>query len=142
MGTELDALVAEKVMGLDVEWNTETPCPYCDSEMRYCGDRSRCTQCGEWRYGPYKEYSTNMAAAWEVVEKLCNWDVGDNMLILMGQGPDPSNPDDPGNWWEAEINGIKIGKVKAKADTAPHAICLAALKAKEVDAVKELAAQG
>ena len=80
------------------------------------------------------DYSTDIAAAWEVVEKVCNWDVGDNMLVLKGQGPDPSNPDDPGNWWEAEINGIEIGKVKAEADTAPEAICLAALKVKGVEA--------
>jgi len=72
-GRELDALVAEKVFGVTIEWGEGTPCPYCGSEMRYCGSRSRCSQCQEWIYGPYKDYSTEMAAAWEVHKAACDW---------------------------------------------------------------------
>lgn len=64
-GRELDTLVAEKVMGLQIEWSEDTPCPRCGSEMRYCGSRSRCSECGEWVYSPYREYSTDIAAAME-----------------------------------------------------------------------------
>lgn len=136
-GRELDALVAEKVMGLIVpEWGEDTLCPYCGSEMRYCGTGSRCSTCQEWRYGRYKEYSTDIAAAWEVVERLCNWDVDDNMLVLKGQGPDLEKKEWPdgeaAEWWEAEIGGT-WGKVVAEAEKPALAICLAALKAKGIN---------
>jgi len=132
-GRELDALVAEKVMGKKVR---------ILSNSLFCWEYD-----GEYEnlYGlaqPIPAYSTDISAAWQVVEKLCNWDVDDNMLILKGQGPDieDKGPDreDPRDWqwWEAEINGT-WGKVEAQAETAPLAICLAALKAKGVE-VSEL----
>src|SRR5437763_10661229 len=57
-GRELDALVAERVMGWAVERNT------VDSEPIVMFSKP-----GEY-YGPVPPYSTDIAAAWEVVEKL------------------------------------------------------------------------
>ena len=116
-GRELDALVAEKVMGMELLPLKEAPCPYCGDEMRFCGERSRCTTCGEWRYSPAKEYSTDIAAAWEVVEKLkaggfsliAEWDAHDEMWYVVF----------------SNVSSYKAGE----ADAAPHAICLVALAA-------------
>jgi len=74
VGRELDALVAEEGIGLPkVEWNKETPCPYCGSEMHYLVARAWCSVCSEWRYGPHKEYSEDIAPAWEVHKVACGW---------------------------------------------------------------------
>jgi hypothetical protein len=70
-GRELDALVAVRVLGFaPVAWDEETPCPECGGEMRYCGERSRCCNCSEWRCSPYREYSSEIAPAWEVVDQM------------------------------------------------------------------------
>jgi len=65
--------------------------------------------------------------------------VDDNMLTLQGQGPDLEKKEWPDGeapeWWEAEINAT-WGGVEAEARTAPHAICLAALKAVGIDVRK------
>ncbi len=67
-GPEMDALIAEKVFGIT---NPDpTKCPYCGYEMWVGVARSRCSICGEWRYSAHKEYSADISAAWEVVEKL------------------------------------------------------------------------
>lgn len=132
-GRELDRLVAEKVM-------KQPKPPYVHTcHIQPIRD-------GIWVCHPYYErgdecawepipFSTDIAAAWQVVERLCNWDVDDNMLILKGQGPDIEREPPNGkaqSWWDAEINGT-WGKALAEAPTAPHAICLAALKAIGVD---------
>ncbi|MDO9579467.1 MAG: hypothetical protein Q7J06_02710, partial [Bacteroidales bacterium] len=76
-------------------------------------------------------YSTDISAAWRVVDKMCDWRVDDNMLVLKGQAPDPTEPIGGENegWWEAEIGGT-WGKVMAEGKIAPEAICKAALIAK------------
>ena len=134
-GRELDVLVAEKVMGhpmpdfipedaLDL-YLAGSPIHY-DSWACVCrydeGDTPK------WVPDPY---STDISAAWLVVGKVCNWDVDDNMLVLKGQAPDPTEPIGGENegWWEAEINGTG-GKVVAEGKIAPEAICKAALIAK------------
>lgn len=93
-GRELDALVAEKVMG----W-TEV----CGYEGEYKG---------YWKILP--KYSTDIAAAWAVVELplFDGWAIGRN---ASGK-------------WEV-FNPWENNFVVSVADTAPHAICLAALKA-------------
>jgi len=109
-GRELDALIAEKVMGLPVVELKDAPCPYCGSEMRFCGARSWCSDCREWRHSPYKEYSDDIAVAWEVVEKM------EHCMIY--------KHDDS---YECEYAGQYLDSVEA--DTAPLAICRAALLA-------------
>lgn len=103
-GRELDALIAEKVM--------QNPLgrPSFEEGQKYFLD--------------LQHYSTDIAAAWEVVERL-GLAIGINevrpeegkwiCLKDMGEG-------------EGWLFGIFEG---AYADTAPHAICLAALKAVE-----------
>ena len=121
-GRELDALVAEKVMGKKVRRLSGNL--YC---WEYDGDYENLHGLAQ----PIPTYSTDISAAWEVVNKLCNWDVDDNMLILKGQGPDLENHgDEEAEWWEAEINGDFWGSpANAEAETAPLVICLVALKA-------------
>lgn len=119
-GRELDALVAEKVMGLIVpEWGEETPCPYCGSEMRYCGTRSRCSTCQEWRHSRYKEYSTDIAAAWEVVEQFAG-------KAYIGMARSTHFQD-----WKVVISD-RYRTYEVEAETIPLAICLAALRAKGI----------
>ena len=110
-GREMDALIAERVLDLDVN-----------------GDRV----CGKGfiknmnvRLLPH--YSTNMSAAWEVVEKIKDWGEGWCPQIYW----DDNDGLEPGEWvaefnkyWEAEND---YRHFEAVADTAPLAICCAAL---------------
>lgn len=117
-GRELDALVAEKVMG----WTA------CDANEAYprwmhgdpgdeFAEAGRGRGCAPlttaWRV-PYSRYSTDIAAAWEVVEKVR----GDRDVWLQ---------------WDSETSiwGCQFfsGGHECFADTAPLAICRAALKA-------------
>ena len=113
-GRELDALIAEKVMGLtrhDESYVAEG----VGKVLRFvwrdgCGT---CVYSGDM-FLPH--YSTDIAAAWEVVEKADLW----SLYGSIGDGP-----------YRACIQfGDREGLMTA--DTAPLAICLAALKAKGV----------
>ena len=108
-GRELDALVAERVMGLDVkitDWKSD-------------------------RYGRYKvkhyrvgnsflpEYSTDISAAWTVIEKMINLDYGIHMGLNKGNFEIAIYPLGDSDW------------IYISAPTAPLAICKAALKSLE-----------
>lgn len=67
---ELAEAVALKVMRLPKLALENAPCPYCADVMRFCGQRSRCTTCGEWRHSPYKEYDDDIEAAMEVEDEI------------------------------------------------------------------------
>lgn len=101
-GRELDGLIAEKVMGCFSLDRDEYATWSCD-----CNLTSDLWHCGE--SGSLKSYSTDIAAAWEVVEKLRD----DNFAI-----------EEHGTHWKA-----RFGTEWAGAETAQHAICLAALRA-------------
>lgn len=118
-GRELDALVAEKVMGLTVRSEGRYHVGPCFSEEGHHED-----------IVPY--YSTGIAAAWEVVEHFNETMPKTWAFSLFGSGND----------WHVEIdsndgrflqNGPSI-QVFEHAETAPHAICLAALKSVGVEA--------
>ena len=142
-GRELDALIAEKVMG----WKL--------FRVGYCGTDDETPEQGKyekaldragfdsvgwyvwtggkvvlWEDGFTKEhcFSTNIADAWEVVEKLGRWRGFDFMLVM----PDPEQTFHlhtyEAGWYEATNDGPER-RVVSDADTAPLAICLAALKA-------------
>ena len=108
-GRELDALIAEKVMG----WRK--------TRGGYTNDLTK-----QWSV-PEKQlplYSTSIKAAWEVVEK------------LRGKGYyfDLDGDKDGGARgelipWIAEFSNVNKKKYSGYAKTAPHAICLAALEA-------------
>jgi hypothetical protein len=117
-GRELDALVAEKVFGIDV--NAET------DEV-------------DWDDGPnfpnfYKQkvriapYSTDIAAAWEVVERLMQME---NKIDVEQSEYSGSITGKKQREWKCRLNwGGWIGKqqIISWGESAPHSICLSALK--------------
>jgi hypothetical protein len=111
-GRELDALIAEEVMGFAVS-------------MDGC-DKPRIEEIinGRSRYDVLPPYSTSISAAWEVVEKIKSM----GLAVWLGF---------EGGRWQA-IFGIENkyvvlpeagGDYEALAPTAPLAICRAALRA-------------
>jgi len=96
-GHGLDALIAEKVMGLDISG--------ADFFLNESGGISH----------DIKPYSSDISAAWEVVEKLASL----NHSISIVYGP-----------IGAQVQ-IYNDFEPFNTDTAPHAICLAALKVTE-----------
>ena len=118
-GAELDAMVAEKVMGwtwhivrIHASTNTMTAWVRPGHHVPKTIDPGN-------NWNAPLPYSTDIAAAWEVVEKMYK----DHKL---------------GMWMDVTVpeSGIDayFGDFKGAADTAPLAICLAALKA--VGAIK------
>lgn len=131
-GRELDALIAEKVMG------------FKDVHFKVCStfglDTSDWHMTPDARY-PYAiargctlqvpHYSTDIAAAWEVVEKLPTIEItnckGNSLLF-------DARANEKDKWVvavrvsaEADYSNPKF--IYSQAVSAPHAICLAALKA-------------
>lgn len=114
-GRELDALVAEKVMGLPVKWATD---PYREIGMPEKGRQPYLKGVAGGVYYDWADvpkYSTDIAAAWAVVERFTrlNYDVA---LHTTREG------------WTCAFRGALLADA-AQAPTAAHAICLAALKA-------------
>lgn len=118
-GRELDALVAEKVMGLEkelrIKGTTHVATCYTDNPYFLSGiDKD-----DVMRYCQPLPYSTSIEAAWLVVEKLKS--IGH--VIHVSVFPD-------------KVQAVYVHDTGendyGEADTAPHAICLAALKAMEV----------
>lgn len=109
MTRELDALVAEKVMGFDKHIVSKVDgLPYAD----------------------VPHYSTSIADAWMVVEKMCqmadsgelDYEHGNFHIEYRGHWQD-------GEVWSAGFKYYDATSIWATADTAPEVICLAALKA-------------
>lgn len=154
---KIDALVAEKVMGIDLS-------SQCKGEMvddvEGCWVCSHCHAEGDFgeEFLPHKivpyQYSTDISAAWTVVEKfqLVNPDniddddnyppiridavirLEDGRWMARFDGPIDFDVDMPGYYERScypDCRGFAV------AATAPLAICLAALRAVGVD-VKEL----
>lgn len=127
-GTELDVLIAEHVMGLPKRnWNVDDcMCSECGIQARWCGERSWCTNCSEWRYAPYVEYSLYISYAWGVFEK-----IGEDHYIEV-QRTENTNNVYPGRYLCSISSNTNNIYVQEYADTGPLAICRAALKAKGV----------
>jgi hypothetical protein len=104
---EIDRLVAEKVMG----W--EVPYEYDD-----IGIMAYTIKTGAFAFSP----TTNIADAWQVVEK---FDKTDFRVVRNYRG----NYSAGLMYWNKDT----MVKVEAKAETAPLAICLAALKSVGVE---------
>ena len=105
-GRELDALVAEKIMGLGQYHTPET-----HYEVIGCG--AGCSFCIP------PPYSTDIAAAWQVVEKLS---MSGFWIIKSCRVSAPGKDD----WIEWDV---MYQNQRAIADALPFAICLAALNA-------------
>jgi len=107
-GRELDRAIAEKVMGRKVTWDAP------DVLLPGPPDNDA------------PNYSTSIDAAWEVVEKLRNWPGGHWWLHLWQVAGVREE-------WRASFTFGGMAavhpKLEATANTAPLAICLAALKA-------------
>jgi hypothetical protein len=119
-GKEMDTLIAEKVMGLCAhDWKLTPNDDDYDSVCRVC---QKC-HLEFWGLRPpaygchYGSYSTNIAAAWEVVEKMK--EKGKLYLIVS---------DDTGYKAEILLND-PVPMAIAQCDTAPLAICRVALLA-------------
>ena len=129
-GRELDALVTEKVMGLNIklkgcvegeaidqclfDWDPDVPCPCSYMEKHK-------TNIGCEHYQPvFKRYSTDISAAWEVAEKfhsyIENAGYGEKKYHVILN--------------EFNNNG-NVYQFEAFGETAPLAICRAALLAME-----------
>lgn len=116
MSREIDALVAEHVMGYEVHGKTTIPFKPFRSIQGGGGGRVE----------RIEDYSTSIEAAWVVVEKtdLLSWDF---CLARIA----------PNNHWaimaayDKDSEGCD-GTIIAEAKTAPMAICLAALRSKNV----------
>lgn len=125
-GRELDALIAEKIFNLPQStWR----------EVKYYGDESGV---GILEIGVEPDpYSTNIAAAWEIVEKLR----GDGFIVEVHLYPTRKKwlkKQKDGTWGPeqgkvfyrcriARYNDLSAEWISV-ADSAAHAICLAALK--------------
>lgn len=101
---KIDALVAEHIMGHEME----------GFRIKNKGVHD---ECGNWYpiLTPY--YSTDISAAWEVVKKLGTW---------------PQVMEKAENYYKWTIGYIGENYT-GEADTAPLAICLAALKTKGIN---------
>lgn len=130
-GRELDALVAEKVMGYAVRAsNDDWVDGYKVAEKKSDFGKSDkvFTISGPLtvkRDRPMKNYSTSISAAWDAVNKLMrerfqNDRVGFRINFCSVVTP---------FFWMAYFGLEQSENYSACGDTAPHAICLAALKA-------------
>jgi hypothetical protein len=109
-GRELDALIAEKVMG----WNM-SPAPFGTTQDVY--------QCWHQENRPLMTIhmwtpSTDITAAWEVIEKMKDKGWG----YIFVNGPTETST----NFWFYKTDDENH---TASSMNEPHAICLAALKA-------------
>lgn len=114
-GRELDALVAEKVMG----WIEVQKQPIANALGQHVMD----DYVGKPSPGPVvmvPRYSTMISEAWKVADKLRA--TAQFVAVISGKGPQGVQP------WICKVNR-EGGFLEERADTAPHAICLAALKA-------------
>lgn len=121
-GREMDALIAEKVMGFTHYVGDDVPNGHAHSYLRADEipevwlkelpnrDFVRfCKQCGDM-----PNYSTHIEEAWEVVEWMKDWNFTLDWL---------------GSDWQTMFQTEDDGEFFSNADTAPLAICRAALKA-------------
>lgn len=114
---EIDRLIAEKVMGFT--WAALV-------KFEHEGKTHTGVAMTESAAYVLPHYSSDIAAAWEVVEKL---------KARLCEEPDTLALEYRGGTWQAGFkyfsheDGWDYGDNAGKADTAPLAICLAALKA-------------
>jgi len=108
MSREIDALIAEHVMGLEPIWGVDlstTPLFDWSEELNSKGAMR-----------PAKEYSTDIAAAWEVLNRVSKFNIVETF---------------PGGAKVSVSKGLDM--YQGLADTPAMAICLASLKSKGID---------
>jgi hypothetical protein len=126
---ELDALIAEKVMG----WRPMQSFPFKQEDWpAFCDLDGR-----EIWQGDIPHFSTDIAAAWEVVEKIPMTIYAPGAPYADGEycnhGQDYDDEDDPTGIgpWAAEADHPDKARLSDRVYgvSGPHAICLAALRA-------------
>jgi hypothetical protein len=110
-GPELDALVAEKMLGCAVGYSNGRPVCRCAGTWAH-------GQCGHW----LKKYSSDMAAAWQVVEHMV---AGGFQVKVATYTLESSLPE---YRWECIVAHGAEPVAHVTAATAAEAICLAALR--------------
>ena len=134
-GPELDAKVAEALELPGLGWRKRVSCYH--GETTYCGEGDVTEDYPSWKASLQYEvkpglfhvvpsYSTDIAAAWELVEKMI--EEGYNHPLIRY---DTLRADDAAKWTVA-VSDDQEGW-RGDAHTAPHAIVLAFLKAKGID---------
>lgn len=125
-GRELDALIAEKVMGIKVTWETVLDEEGLEYEQAYETKNGKTYRIID----EVAPYSTDIAAAWEVVEKL----VTKGLYFNLSHGRNTQGRPIRAT---ATFKGYLLGvertvnsyiEIYEIAESVPHAICLAALK--------------
>ena len=118
---EIDALIAKKVMGYEPSEFTHWPCGKARSPNQLYWRKD-----GKlFMFDNLPHYSTDIAAAWQVVEKIKGKYRGVEIGYRLG-----------GWFCQIEDGTSDIDEryiAQAEADTAPLSICLAALKAVGVE---------
>jgi len=123
-GAELDAMIAKEVMGLDVHFRK-----HGESKKHFDGYFVKAPG-----WPKVKKYSTDISAAWEVVEKL------EHDVLLCRHFRVDTTPyrisvyhDGPKSGYTGNVKSTKTKSYQASELTAPYAICLVALKSVKAD---------
>ena len=116
-GREMDALIAEKVMGWEI-WN----CQWSDK-------KTELLICNAIDFEP----STDIAAAWEVVEKIKDTNMDSYKYGANSFELSRNRPMQPSRLYACRFNSNNNGY--SYAETASLAICRAALKAVGVNEI-------
>lgn len=109
-GSEMDALVAERVMGCKASRNRDND-PYCNCNARRPHNRHWNEACDDL----LADYSESINAAWQVVKKVNSAELVRNLCLASGFGGE-----------DREYLTFVI--FFENADNAPLAICRAALR--------------
>lgn len=128
-GRELDLLIAQKVFGYGRQINALGPSFL--TELPNNVHRDRPVVGADENLYFLKKYSTDIAAAWEVVEKMIEETEQDKDPMVFTLDIHPHRQLN----WDADFTSVYMGGGHgyANADTAPLAICLAALKARGIE---------
>lgn len=124
-GRELDALILKHVFRASVEWGESGRNGNTTWNAGFYGtwvdDKYRCYDEGN--------YSTNIAKAWQIVEKFRH---GDDRFVAACMELHLSDACEEKDWY-CTFYAPDLAKHEVWAETAPLAICLAALKAVGID---------
>jgi hypothetical protein len=126
-GRELDALIAEKVMG----WSRNLDDKYGERPWKRPDGTQVVT---DFLSAPcdmkMPKYSTDIAAAWQVAEKLklCVWPTNKGRWFVFQEDFDEDYGDEYWFGGDSIDETVKTTRNGAVADTAALAICLSALK--------------
>lgn len=143
-GREMDALIAEKVMGHRPEYgcfvddghSDDCVTDICDcviAESLHKDGEKFPDKCQYWRVVDPFPYSTDIAAAWEVVEKIKDTNMDSYKYGANSFELSRNRPMQPSRLYACRFNSNNNGY--SYAETASLAICRAALKAVGVNEI-------